>query len=94
MMTDCSLVEWTLKKIFGTGDTEGEWAVEHICLHSGSRHDASFEIEWKLGDITWLPYYQITHSQALTDYLDLLGITQISQLCQGAGQPLLRLQTI
>ena len=74
-------------QVFRVGDTEGEWAVERIRSHSGSRHEASFEIEWKSGDVTWLPYYQITHLQALTEYLDLLGLMQISQLRQGPGWP-------
>ena len=30
-----------------------------------------FEILWKAGDITWLPYYQIEHLQVLDAYLDL-----------------------
>ena len=68
-------------------DTEGEWAVDSILSHSGSNTDSIFEIKWKSGDITWLPYYQITHLQALTDYLDLLGIKNISTLPKGAGQP-------
>jgi hypothetical protein len=44
-------------------------------------------MEWKSGDITWLPYYQITHLQALTDYLDLYGESKISKLPKGTGQP-------
>ena len=74
-------------QISGAEDAEGEWAVERIRSHSGSGTDALFEIEWKSGDITWLPYYQITHLQALTDYLDLLGLTQITQLPRGTGRP-------
>ena len=46
-----------------------------------------FEVLWKSGDTTWLPYYQITHLQALTDYLDLIGISKISKLPPGSGQP-------
>ena len=74
-------------QISGAEDVEGEWAVDCICSHSGSRMDALFKIKWKSGDITWLPYYQITHLQALTDYLDLLGVTQVSQLPPGPGRP-------
>jgi hypothetical protein len=43
--------------------------------------------KWKSGDITWRPYYQITHLQALTDYLDLLGVSRISKLPIGQGRP-------
>ena len=66
-----------------------EWAVDRILSHhwQGTRTDAIFEILWKSGDTTWLPYYQITHLQALTDYFDLLGIAQISQLPRGVERP-------
>ena len=67
-------------------NTEGEWAVEKILSHVGAKTDATFEIKWKSGDITWLPHYQITHLQALTDYLDLLGCQQINTLPSGAGR--------
>jgi hypothetical protein len=70
------------------GDTlDDEWAVDHIKSHSGAKTDATFEIQWKSGDVTWLPYYQITHLQALTDYLGLLGVKQISKLPNGHGRP-------
>ena len=70
------------------GDTwDDEWAVDQIKSHSGAKTDATFEILWKSGDITWLPYYQITHLQALTDYLELLGVKKISKLPTGHGRP-------
>ena len=69
-----------------TEDDE-EWAVDRIRSHHGSRTDASFEIVWKSGDVTWLPYYQITHLQALTDYLELLGVKKIAKLPQGSRRP-------
>lgn len=69
------------------GEDDGEWAVDRILSHHGSRTDASFEILWKSGDVTWLPYYQITHLQALTDYLGLLNVAKISKLPAGRGRP-------
>ena len=66
---------------------DDEWAVDRILSHHGSRTDATFEILWKSGDVTWLPYYQITHLQALTDYLELLKIAKISKLPAGRGRP-------
>jgi hypothetical protein len=68
--------------------TEGEWAMDHIIKHAGSKSDAMFEIRWKTGDTTWLPYYQVSHLTALQQYFDLLGIESISQLPNGKGQPL------
>ena len=70
-----------------TPETEGEWVVEKILLHAGSKTDSTFEIKWKTGDITWLPYYQITHLQVLTDYLELLGESSIGTLPKGTGKP-------
>jgi hypothetical protein len=67
--------------------TDGEWAVDRILSHAGSRTDSVFEIKWRSGDVTWLPYYQITHLQALTDYLELLGVDNISKLAAGKGTP-------
>ena len=70
----------------GSGD-DGEWAVDRILSHHGSSTYASFEILWKSGDATWLPYYQITHLQALTDYLELLKVEKIVKLPKGSGRP-------
>ena len=70
-----------------TPDVEGEWAVDRILSHAGSKTDSVFEIKWKAGDVTWLPYYQITHLQALTEYLDLLGKSDIRKLPRGTGKP-------
>ncbi|CAA7270581.1 unnamed protein product [Cyclocybe aegerita] len=68
-------------------DLEREWAVDKILSHSGSWNDSSFEVQWKAGDITWLPFGQIEHLNALKDYLDLLGVDSISNLPPGSGQP-------
>ena len=69
-----------------TDGTEGEWAIDSIIGHSGSKAEATFEIWWKTGDITWLPYYQVSHLHALQQYFDLLGIANISQLAEGRGK--------
>ena len=68
-------------------EDDEEWAVDQILSHHGSRTDTVFEILWKSGDVTWLPYYQITHLQALTDYLELLGVRKIAKLANGLGRP-------
>ena len=62
--------------------------MEQIETHAGTREDAVFLIRWKMGDKTWLLYYQITHLNVLTDYLELQGVNSIEQLREGAGQPL------
>ena len=71
----------------GLDEDDEEWAVNRILSHNGSGTDATFEILWKSGDVTWLPYYQVTHLQALTDYLGLLGVTKVARLPKGRGQP-------
>ena len=74
-------------QIVGEDAKDNEWAVDRIKSHSGTKTDAVFEIQWKSGDVTWLPYYQITHLQALTDYLELIGVSKVSKLPPGPGRP-------
>jgi hypothetical protein len=74
-------------QIPGERDDDNEWAVDRIRSHSGTGTDAVFEISWKSGDITWLPYYQITHLQVLTDYLNLMGVKKVLKLPKGSGRP-------
>jgi hypothetical protein len=64
---------------------DGEWAVERIDEHVGSKTDATFKIRWKSGDVTWMPYYQIEHLDALEAYFELLGISKISELPRGTS---------
>jgi hypothetical protein len=71
----------------GEGESEGEWAVEKIIAHAGTMKNAIFQVQWKAGDVTWLPYYQIAHLNALPVYLDLLGVEDISKLPKGQGTP-------
>lgn len=78
---------WLDTQIGDTPEIEGEWAVDRILSHAGSKADTIFEIKWKSRDVTWLPYYQITHLQALTEYLDLLGERNIHKLPKGTGKP-------
>lgn len=74
-------------QIAGEDTLDDEWAVDRIKSHSGSKSEALFEILWKSGDTTWLPYYQITHLQALTDCMELIGVQKISKLPKGNGKP-------
>ncbi|KAG1873791.1 hypothetical protein F4604DRAFT_1925370 [Suillus subluteus] len=62
---------------------EKEWAVDRILSHKGNRSDAVFEVKWKAGDVTWLPYDQVDHLGALQDYFDVLGIGTIADLTGG-----------
>ena len=68
-------------------DAEDEWTVNSIKSHSGSGENSIFEILWKSRDVTWMPYYQIRHLQALDTYLELMGIDSASKLVAGKGNP-------
>jgi hypothetical protein len=70
-----------------TDASEGKWAVDVIETHAGAKENAVFLVKWKSGDKTWLPYYQITHLNALTEYFELQGIEKIEYLREGTGQP-------
>lgn len=75
-------------QLSGAPNLDDEWAVKQILSHARSGTDATFKIKWKARDITWLPYYQITHLDALTEYFDLIGVSKVSKLPQGKGTPL------
>ena len=68
-------------------DQEHEWAVDKITSHKGSKSDALFEVRWKSGDPMWLPYDQVEHLAALQEYFDALGVSNVSDLPDGAGSP-------
>ena len=87
---DDQLFPGRLESQLGAGDLpdhEGEWAIDKILSHSGSREESIFEILWKSGDITWLLYETIQDLPALKGYLELLGIEKIADLRKGQGKP-------
>ena len=63
-----------------TEKLEEEWPMDKVLSHKGSGCDAMFEMLWKSGDMTWLPYERVSHLQQLQDYLDVLGIKEVSGL--------------
>ncbi|KAF8799604.1 hypothetical protein BYT27DRAFT_7031803, partial [Phlegmacium glaucopus] len=68
-------------------DIENEWAVELIKSHAELGENVIFEIKWKSGDVTWMPYYQIKHLQVLEEYFSLLGVNSIAELPVGCSNP-------
>jgi hypothetical protein len=66
---------------FGTPDDQ-EWLVEEILAHKWDRNQLSFQVHWNLGDTTWEPLEACEGLQALDDYLQLLGVEDISGLPQ------------
>ncbi|KAF9486668.1 hypothetical protein BDN71DRAFT_1405799, partial [Pleurotus eryngii] len=67
-------------------EDEGVWAVNRILSHHGSWMEATFKIEWTSGDVTWLPYHQVSHLQALKTYLEAVGVANIWNLPIGTDQ--------
>ena len=57
-----------------------EWPVDRILSHSGRKRNALFEIKWKAGDKTWLPYDQVEHLEPLKVYFEALGVDSIDKL--------------
>ena len=62
------------------GGTARKWTIDKILSHQGSHSDTKFEVLWMSGNKTWLPYGEIAHLHALTDYFKILGIDDISRL--------------
>ncbi len=61
-----------------TDETSGEWAVEQIIGHSGSKTDSLIKVKWKSEDMTWLPYKKADHLDVLREYFDALEISDVS----------------
>ncbi|KAG6819623.1 hypothetical protein H0H93_010082 [Arthromyces matolae] len=75
------------KQIFKNDGEDREWAVDQIVTHSGAKKQAIFEILWKTGDKSWLPFGQISHLHALDKYLEAMGIKNIFDFPEGFGEP-------
>ncbi len=41
---------------------------------------AEFEIQWSTGNVTWVPYNDIKHLQALHEYYEALGVSHIREV--------------
>ncbi|KAJ2911813.1 hypothetical protein MD484_g8600, partial [Candolleomyces efflorescens] len=66
--------------------TESEWSIDHIVSHSGSGRNAMFEVKWRAGDRTWLPYDQVRDLEPLRAYLEALEVDDIVKLEMGTGK--------
>ena len=66
---------------FGTPDDQ-EWLVEEILAHKWDKKKLLFQVCWNLGDTTWEPIEACHELQALDDYLQLLGVNDVSDLPQ------------
>jgi len=77
---DCLFPGWSDEQIPELGRTARKWMVDKILSHQGSHSDTKFEVLWTSGDKTWLPYGEIAHLHAITDYFEIIGIDSITQL--------------
>ncbi|KAF7348752.1 Retrovirus-related Pol polyprotein from transposon 17.6 [Mycena venus] len=68
-------------------DETNEWAVDRVLSHHGRRSKALFEILWKSGDKNWMPYPQAKRLEALNEYFEAIGISDIKELPYGQGRP-------
>ncbi|TDL18540.1 hypothetical protein BD410DRAFT_698614, partial [Rickenella mellea] len=69
-----------LNQIPGFGDNPREWQVDRILSHSGKGREADFQIQWSTGDVTWAPYEEVKHLEALSAYCEAMGISNPSKL--------------
>ncbi|KAG8680377.1 hypothetical protein FRC11_002574, partial [Ceratobasidium sp. 423] len=58
-------------------DEPKEWAIDSILQHVGKGKEMSFKVKWKNGDVTWEPYHTIKHLDALEEYLELQGVSNM-----------------
>ena len=76
-----------LDQLLAFNDTPHEWAVDQITNHHGNGRSTLFELKWKSGDTSWVPYADISHLEALGAYLELCGVPRITDLPTGTGTP-------
>ena len=63
-----------LVQIPGFEGKSEEWIVDLIVLHHRRGVSSKFEIQWKAGDRTWVPYHKVAHLIALDRYCELMGV--------------------
>ncbi|KAJ7050774.1 hypothetical protein C8F01DRAFT_1092109 [Mycena amicta] len=63
-----------IHQIPGFGVNPKEWAVDRILSHLGKGTEASFEMLWATGDVTWAPYAEVKHLAAMDGYCEAMGI--------------------
>src|SRR6201996_3550259 len=75
-----------MHQIPGFGVNPKEWAVDRILSHIGKGTDASFEIQWATGDVTWSPYAEVKHLAAMDGYCEAMGINHPRHLPAGTAK--------
>ena len=57
-----------------------EWLVEEILAHKWDKNNLLFHVRWNMGDTTWEPLQACHELQALDNYLQLIGVNDVSHL--------------
>jgi len=68
-------------------DSEPEWAADKITHHIGSGKSAMFQVLWKSGDESWVPYAQIRDLNLLDPYLEASDIEKLANMPGGISNP-------
>ncbi|KAJ8582634.1 hypothetical protein M405DRAFT_920201, partial [Rhizopogon salebrosus TDB-379] len=68
-----------LNQVADLGSLE-EWSVSRVVSHNGQGTDSLFEIEYTTGDRVWLPYHEVSRLEAVSQYLEALGVPGIQHL--------------
>ncbi|KAG1731043.1 hypothetical protein EDD22DRAFT_960617 [Suillus occidentalis] len=85
-MTASSQAGWTHKSWSSKATSNENGPVDKMLSHQGTQMDMDFELLWKSGDRTWLPYSQVEHLDTLRDYFNLISIATIGELVDGNGE--------
>ena len=77
----------SLSRMLADDEERWEWEVERVLAHVGSKDNAIFQVRWKTGEASWLPYHQVAHLVAIADYLEAVRVSSIGALTEGNGSP-------
>ena len=84
---DRLFLDRSLSRMLADDEERREWEVERVLAHIGSKDNTIFQVRWKTGEISWLPYHQVAHLVAIADYLEAVGVSSISVLTEGNRSP-------
>lgn len=60
-----------------------EWKIDRVVSHYGQGRKAQFLTKWSTGDETWLDYRSLADKEALSIYLELIGVETVGDLPTG-----------
>ncbi|KAJ3529364.1 hypothetical protein NMY22_g9024 [Coprinellus aureogranulatus] len=72
------------EQITAAADDNSEWAIDKILGHANAGKNAVFKVQWKAGDVTFVPWRDISELPSLSAYLELLNVSSIDDLSMGS----------